>query len=98
MSLLTLLASGGKAALAAAAGEFDGEFDTGVLDAIGAPLTTYQQALLAISQQMDEVNLMGCRGADGSWFDLKQDSPYADVRDSFTTIEYLMFGSRYEKD
>ena len=68
------------------------------LDAIGAPLSTYQSAQLAIARDMDEINLMGCRGADGSWFGLKADGPYAFARDNFETIEYLVFGSRYAQE
>ena len=58
------------------------------LDAIGAPTTEYQQALLGARQEVRAVNANGYLGADGTWH------PLAEIPRELNLVEYLNFGSK----
>jgi hypothetical protein len=61
---------------------------------IGAPLTDYQKAELAMSEEMPEINLMGFRSSDGTWYEQDAtDTPVSDLRDDLWAAQYYqLFG------
>ena len=58
-----------------------------LLDAIGAPTSEFQQALLGTRQQIRAINADGYLGADGVW------RPLDDATHGLSLVEYLNFGS-----
>ncbi len=58
------------------------------LDAIGAPTTEFQQALLGARQEVRAVNANGYLGTDGTWH------PLAEAPRELSLVEYLNFGSK----
>ena len=65
-----------------------------VLDAIGAPLTTYEEAQLAVNEQIKATNLHGYLGVDGTWYTPDDEGPYAELYDKMSFVEYLNFADR----
>ncbi len=72
------------------------ELDTSVdvlgtlaMDLVGAPLSTYQQAQMAVNQDIKAINLHGYLGADGTWYESDAESPYADLYYQMSLVEYL---------
>lgn len=58
------------------------------LDLIGAPLSDYQKAQIAIRQEMPAINLMGYQGADREWYWHEQSSDY---EDSYYALQYMQY-------
>ena len=58
-----------------------------MLDAIGAPTSEFQQALIGARQEVRSVNANGYLGTDGVWH------PLAEVPSELALVEYLNFGS-----
>lgn len=65
-----------------------------VLYAIGAPLTDYQKAQLVLGSDVQSVNFLGYRGADGLRYALQGESAYKDSLDKLQTIQYLTFAEK----
>ena len=66
-----------------------------VLDAVGAPLSTYEQAQRAVGTQIMATNLHGYLGADGTWYTPEDDaSPYRALYDQMALVEYLNFAEQ----
>lgn len=65
-----------------------------VLNAIGAPLTTYEKAQLAVNEQIKATNLHGYLGLDGTWYTPEQEGPYAELYNKMALVEYLNFAER----
>ena len=65
-----------------------------VFEAIGAPLTTYQQASLGARLSMPAVSLIGYRAADGTWHQPCDGSDAEATYDRLALVTYLEFGSR----
>ncbi|MDI9590348.1 MAG: LTA synthase family protein [Acidobacteriota bacterium] len=65
-----------------------------MLDAIGAPLSRYQKAQLAVNQQIQATNLHGYLGADDIWYRPDDDSPYKELYDKMALVEYLNFAEK----
>ena len=64
------------------------------LDAIGAPLNTYEEAQLAVNQQILATNLNGYLGADGVWYPPESTSPYSELYHKMSLVEYLNFAEK----
>lgn len=64
-----------------------------LLSSIGAPVSEYEEAQLGLRESMPAINLYGYEGADGSWYALASDGPYAGAFDVGERIAYLNFGS-----
>ena len=64
------------------------------LDAIGAPVTRYEAAQLAVNQQILATNLHGYLGADGTWYTPEEDGPYRSLYDEMSLVEYLNFAEK----
>ena len=65
-----------------------------VMNAIGAPLSTYEKAQLAVNEQIKATNLHGYLGIDGTWYTPEQDGPYAELYDQMSFVEYLNFAEQ----
>lgn len=65
-----------------------------LLDAIGAPVSEYEAAQLAVNEQIQATNLHGYLGADGTWYTPEEDSPYKELYDEMSLVEYLNFAER----
>ena len=64
------------------------------LEAIGAPLTPYQSAQMAVNEQIKATNLHGYLGSDGTWYTPEEDSSYKELYDKMALVEYLNFAER----
>ncbi len=60
-----------------------------VMEAVGAPLSEYQKAQLAVNREIKATNLHGYLGADGIWYEPEAESPYADLYNQMALVEYL---------
>jgi len=65
-----------------------------MLDTIGAPVSQYEQAQLAVNEQIKATNLHGYLGADGTWYTPEEDSPYRELYDKMGLVEYLNFAEK----
>lgn len=65
-----------------------------VLYTMGAPLSDYQKAQLVLGSQIDWVNFVGYRGADGFTYELQEESPYEEALNDLQTIQYFTFAQR----
>ena len=63
-------------------------------DAIGAPLSTYEEAQMAVNEGVKAINLHGYLGADGNWYQPEAESPYAELYRQMSYVEYHNFGER----
>lgn len=64
-----------------------------LLEIVGAPLTDYQKAVLALRDRVSAINAIGYRNAEGLWLDLLADDRLSAVND-LEFLQYLNFGSR----
>ena len=64
------------------------------LDAIGAPVTDYQAAQLAVNQKITAMNLYGYHGENGTWYTPEQEGPYRELYDQMALVEYLNFAEK----
>ena len=64
------------------------------LEAMGAPLTAYQEASLGARLSMPAVSLMGFQGSDGLWHETGDGSDAEATYDRLALVTYLEFGSR----
>ena len=67
---------------------------THVMEAIGAPLSTYQRAQLNVSESIQATNLHGYLGADGVWYTPDDEGTYRELYDQMALVEYLNFAER----
>ncbi|WP_302755924.1 LTA synthase family protein [Collinsella intestinalis] len=65
-----------------------------VLYRMGAPLTDYQKAQIVLGSDIQSVNLLGYRGADGLRYELQGSSPYEDSLNKLQAIQYLAFAEK----
>lgn len=67
-----------------------------VADRLGLPMTGYQKYLLALSEELPVINTLGYWSADGSFYELKdQTSPYAEKINEYHILEYNdIFGKK----
>lgn len=65
-----------------------------VLYAIGAPLTDYQKAQIVLGSDIQSVNFLGYRGADGLRYALQGGSTFKDSLDKLQTVQYLTFAEK----
>lgn len=67
-----------------------------VADRLGLPMTGYQKYLLALSEEIPVINTLGYWSADGSFYELKdQTSPYAEKINEYHILEYNdIFGKK----
>lgn len=65
-----------------------------VLYRMGAPLTDYQKAQIVLGSNIQSVNLLGYRGADGLRYELQGSSPYEDSLNKLQAIQYLAFAEK----
>lgn len=66
-----------------------------VFDLIGAPLTDFQKAKLAIRRAgVSATNLLGYRDADGAWHQATDAGEYRSLYDELAAVSYLEFGSK----
>lgn len=63
------------------------------LDAIGAPLSEFQQAQLAVRADILAINNYGYLGHDGNWYNL-EDGPYKKAYDDLALVQYLNFAEK----
>ncbi|MBY4798307.1 LTA synthase family protein [Collinsella sp. AGMB00827] len=63
-----------------------------LLEIIGAPLSPYQQAQLALRQELPAVSAFGIQGADGLKYRLDDARPWTAALDSFQHIHYRAIG------
>ena len=61
---------------------------------IGAPLTDFQKAQLAIREEMPAVSLLGTELADGTWVSADDESALPQTYDDLAQITYLEFASK----
>ena len=61
---------------------------------IGAPLTDYQKAQLAIREEMPALSLLGMELADGTWVDPDDEAAIPQAYDDLSQISYLEFASK----
>lgn len=61
---------------------------------IGAPLTDFQKAQLAIREEMPAVSLLGAELADGSWVSVEDEAALPQAYDDLAQITYLEFASK----
>ena len=64
-----------------------------LMEIIGAPLTDYQKATLAVRSEVPAINSVGYRGADGLWRDLSAEDRLPAV-DDLEWLQYLNLGSK----
>lgn len=64
------------------------------LDAMGAPLSGFQQAQLGARHEIRALNADGFLGADGVWHALDEPGTYAQTLHLLELVEYLNFGSK----
>ena len=64
-----------------------------LIEIIGAPLTDYQKATLAVRSEVPAINSVGYRGADGLWRDLAAEDRLPAV-DDLEWLQYLNLGSK----
>ena len=64
------------------------------LDAIGAPLSEFQQAQLGAMHDILALNANGFMGADGAWHSFDEPGDYANTLNLLELVEYLNFGSK----
>lgn len=64
------------------------------LEQMGAPLTDYEKAKLAAHDDIQAMNTTGYLGADGLWYELEADGPYAQTFRDLAQVTYLEFGSK----
>lgn len=64
-----------------------------LLSSIGTRVSEYEDAQLGLRESMPTINLYGYEGANGSWYALASDGPYAGAFDVGERIAYLNFGS-----
>lgn len=64
-----------------------------LMEIIGAPLTDYQKATLAVRSEVPAINSVGYRGADGLWRDLAAEDRLPAV-DDLEWLQYLNLGSK----
>ena len=64
-----------------------------MLDAIGAPTSSFQTAQLGARQQIRALNANGFLGADGTWHALDNPGAYAQTLDELALVEHLNFGA-----
>jgi len=65
-------------------------------EAIGAPLSDYQKALLVAREEMPCLSLVGAQGADGTWYELEDADALGAAYDDLASISYLEFASKLE--
>lgn len=65
-----------------------------LLDTIGAPLSDYQKAQLAVNTKIKATNLHGYLGDDGTWYEPEAESDYADLYYQMSLVEYLNFAEK----
>jgi hypothetical protein len=65
-----------------------------MLDTIGAPVSEYQEAQLAVNQEIHATNLHGYLGADGTWYTPDSESPYRGTYEDMALVEYLNFAEK----
>ena len=70
------------------------ELSARMLDLIGAPLTSYQKALLATRETIPGLCSSNYLGADGMRYLMGGDSPYADTIDKIQRMQYLNFAEK----
>ena len=63
-------------------------------DLIGAPLTDYQKAQLAIREEVPALSLLGMELADGTWVDPDDEAAIPQAYDDLAQISYLEFASK----
>ena len=63
-------------------------------DLIGAPLTDYQKAQLAISEELPALSLLGMELADGAWVTADDETALPQAYDDLAQITYLEFASK----
>lgn len=63
-------------------------------DLIGAPLTDYQKAQLAIREEVPALSLLGMELADGTWVDPDDEAALPQAYDDLARITYLEFASK----
>ena len=61
---------------------------------IGAPLTDYQKAQLAISEELPALSLLGMELADGAWVTTDDETALPQAYDDLAQITYLEFASK----
>lgn len=61
---------------------------------IGAPLTDFQKAQLAVSEEMPAMSLLGVESADGAWTSADDEGALPSVYDDLAQITYLEFASK----
>lgn len=64
------------------------------LDLIGAPVNTFQAALLNIRTSIPSLSAADYQGADRQWYAPDADSPYAQAYHDLSLIEYLNFATK----
>ena len=64
-----------------------------MLDAIGAPLSSFQTAQLGARQSIRALNANGLLGSDGAWHAFDDAGAYAQTLDNLALVEHLNFGS-----
>jgi hypothetical protein len=65
------------------------------MDVIGAELTDFEEAQLDISASIPALSALGYKGADGTWYDPKDESAYANDYRDLSLIEYLHFADKH---
>ncbi len=65
------------------------------MDTIGADLTDFEEAQLDISASIPALSALGYKGADGTWYDPKDESAYANDYRDLSLIEYLHFADKH---
>lgn len=65
-----------------------------VLEAIGAPLSKYQEAQLETGKSILATNLHGYMGANGVWYTPDAESDYEEAYGRMALVEYLNFAER----
>ena len=63
-------------------------------DLIGAPLTDYQKAQLAIREELPALSLLGMELADGTWVTTDDEEALPQAYDDLAQITYLEFASK----
>lgn len=65
-----------------------------VKSAIGAPLTSYDEALLGAHEQVQMLAALFCEGADGTYFEPDDAAESSDVLTELSLAQYLEFASK----
>ena len=63
-------------------------------DLIGAPLTDYQKAQLAIREELPALSLLGMELTDGTWVTTDDEEALPQAYDDLAQITYLEFASK----